>query len=401
MGNGLSLLSVLTLLGAAHGMFLAFTLIKTKSGDITAHRILSLFTFLLALDLGEEFLYQTGFFRYAPDLLQVLAPLDLLYGPVLFLYITHLTAPGIVTGRGAMLIHLVLAPVAALLHLPFYFYLNGSEKLQFVESMRTGGMASMESLWSVRMGITIFGILAVVQIGVYLLLCIRRVSLHYDNIKQEYSDLEKINLVWLRNLLLSLTLIYCLYLGDQFFPDLFGINLFGDAITVFAVILIYAMGYFGLRQPRIFTQSPKQTKPSSETVSDLPEPTTQSDSARYKKSGLDKETSQSFLVELTSHMEENKPYLEGGLSLPQLAEQLGITPNYLSQIINEQRQLNFYDFINHYRVEEAKHLICTEDNPNILQIAFNAGFNSKSAFYLAFKKATGITPTQFKKKERH
>jgi AraC-like DNA-binding protein len=98
-------------------------------------------------------------------------------------------------------------------------------------------------------------------------------------------------------------------------------------------------------------------------------------------------------------MEANKPYLEGDLVLPQLAQQLGISANYLSQVINEQLHVNFYDFINGYRVEEAKGLIrnAGPKNTNILNIALDSGFNSKSAFYTAFKKATSMTPTQYRK----
>ena len=120
---------------------------------------------------------------------------------------------------------------------------------------------------------------------------------------------------------------------------------------------------------------------------------------KYRRSGLDKETGRVFLDELTGHVDTNKPYLEGVLMLPQLAQQLGISANYLSQVINEQLQVNFYDFINGYRVEEAKDLMrnAGPKNTNILNIALDSGFNSKSAFYTAFKKATSMTPTQYRK----
>lgn len=98
-------------------------------------------------------------------------------------------------------------------------------------------------------------------------------------------------------------------------------------------------------------------------------------------------------------MVANKPYLEGDLVLPQLAQQLGISANYLSQVINEQLKVNFYDFVNGYRVEEAMRLMrdTAKEKANILNIALDSGFNSKSAFYTAFKKATSMTPTQFRK----
>ena len=102
-------------------------------------------------------------------------------------------------------------------------------------------------------------------------------------------------------------------------------------------------------------------------------------------------------------MESEKPYLEGDLVLPQLAQQLGISANYLSQIINEQLQVNFYDFVNGSRVEEAKRWMrnAGQQNTKILNIALDSGFNSKSAFYTAFKKATSMTPTQYRNTLKH
>ena len=108
--------------------------------------------------------------------------------------------------------------------------------------------------------------------------------------------------------------------------------------------------------------------------------------------------SEMLLSELESYMVKEKPYLDNTLSLPQLSRQLDISPNYLSQIINDRLNQNFFDFINRYHVDEAKrHLGHPEKaDTNILTIALDAGFNSKSAFYAAFKKHTGMTPGQFK-----
>ncbi|MES9930149.1 MAG: helix-turn-helix domain-containing protein, partial [Candidatus Thiodiazotropha sp. 6PDIVS] len=74
------------------------------------------------------------------------------------------------------------------------------------------------------------------------------------------------------------------------------------------------------------------------------------------------------------------------------------SPNYLSQVINEQSGYNFFDFINRYRVDEAKRCLTTPSGQsNVLSIALDSGFNSKSAFYTAFKRHTGQTPSQYRK----
>jgi len=101
-------------------------------------------------------------------------------------------------------------------------------------------------------------------------------------------------------------------------------------------------------------------------------------------------------------MAERKPYLDGDLTLTSLAGQLEINPNQLSQILNEGLGENFYRFISRYRVEEIKRLLL---NPafahyNILGIAFQAGFSTKSTFNKTFKELTGLSPSEFVKQNR-
>jgi len=98
-------------------------------------------------------------------------------------------------------------------------------------------------------------------------------------------------------------------------------------------------------------------------------------------------------------MEEKKLFLDENISLPQLAEMLDILPNYLSQVINERFQKNFYDFINSYRVEEFKRVVALGKNKNktFFGLALDCGFNSKASFNSSFKKLSGITPSEFVK----
>ena len=96
-------------------------------------------------------------------------------------------------------------------------------------------------------------------------------------------------------------------------------------------------------------------------------------------------------------MDTEKPYLNGKLSLKQVATDLEISTNYLSQVINENMDMNFFDFVNGYRVEMVKEMIKDPSTKNftLLAIAYDCGFNSKSSFNSIFKKHTGVTPSQF------
>jgi YesN/AraC family two-component response regulator len=96
-------------------------------------------------------------------------------------------------------------------------------------------------------------------------------------------------------------------------------------------------------------------------------------------------------------MQESKPYLRNELTLQELAKKLKIPRHYLSQIINDRLNQNFYTFINEYRVNEAKSLLLDPRfrHYSILAVALDSGFNSKATFNAVFKKQCGMTPSEF------
>ncbi len=123
---------------------------------------------------------------------------------------------------------------------------------------------------------------------------------------------------------------------------------------------------------------------------------------KYKTSALLPETVEEVLPRLLKLMEKEKVFLKADLNLKSLAQRLNVHYNYLSQIINEHLNQGFNDFINSYRIEEAKRKLLdpAEDNKTILDIAYDTGFYSKSVFNTAFKKFTGMTPSEFKKDKK-
>lgn len=111
---------------------------------------------------------------------------------------------------------------------------------------------------------------------------------------------------------------------------------------------------------------------------------------------------QSFILRLTKFMEEQKPFLEPEITLSKLARMLKVTPDYLSEILNRHLQHSFFDFINQYRIEEFKLECLARENAHlsIMGIAYNSGFNSKAAFYRAFRKYEKISPTEYMQRLR-
>lgn len=117
---------------------------------------------------------------------------------------------------------------------------------------------------------------------------------------------------------------------------------------------------------------------------------------------LDTISSDKYLVKLLQLLEEEKVYRDESVSINSLSRKMMISPRLLSRLINEKLDKSFYDLINHYRIEEAKQLLLAGSNAKaILEIAFDIGFNTKSSFNRAFKKETGLTPSQFKKQKNH
>ena len=121
---------------------------------------------------------------------------------------------------------------------------------------------------------------------------------------------------------------------------------------------------------------------------------------KYKTSSLDKDIADGVIAKLTRFMDEEKIYLNPDLTLKILAKKLNIHINYLSRIINEHFHQNYNDFINKYRIEEAKKLLSStkEKNKTVSEIMYACGFYSKSTFNSAFRKFTDLTPSQYRKK---
>lgn len=119
---------------------------------------------------------------------------------------------------------------------------------------------------------------------------------------------------------------------------------------------------------------------------------------RYAKSALGDDTIRELLSRLDYLMKQEKLYLAPNLSLPKLAGEMGCSVNHLSQAINAGHRTSFFNFINQFRIADARKLLAQSDCrfPGVLDIALTVGFNSTSTFYTAFKKVTGKTPARYR-----
>ncbi|WP_053990605.1 AraC family transcriptional regulator [Mangrovimonas sp. TPBH4] len=120
-------------------------------------------------------------------------------------------------------------------------------------------------------------------------------------------------------------------------------------------------------------------------------------SQKYESSNLETEDLKAYYKTLQLFLEKEKIYLDPELTLQKLSEKVHIPKHHITQVLNAYVQKNFYQFINDYRIEEAKSLLTSNHKESITDIAYSAGFNSKSTFNTHFKKLTQKTPLEYKK----
>jgi AraC-like DNA-binding protein len=106
-----------------------------------------------------------------------------------------------------------------------------------------------------------------------------------------------------------------------------------------------------------------------------------------------------YVERINDFMEEQKPYLKSNITLDTLSELMDVPARELSAILNGHFKMNFYEFVNNFRIEEAKRIMLadTDQKKTVSDIFLEVGFNSKSVFNTFFKKNVGMTPTEFRK----
>lgn len=217
---------------------------------------------------------------------------------------------------------------------------------------------------------------------------------HDRNIHSKFSYTENIDLKWLKYVMASFVvlLIVVVFMNvASNYNDFIQWRTADNIIFSTFTLLVFFLGYHGVKQQIIF--SPISTDPNNGNTKIQ----IGNNKSQYINSSLTENESKGHLKKLIDLMENEQPYLDGKLSLNQVAEGLAISPNHLSQVINENLNKNFFDFVNGYRIELIKKKMMAPESKNltILALAYDSGFNSKSSFNNIFKKVTGATPSQY------
>jgi len=374
METSAKLLVALNLLGVAQALLLAAALLSVKRGNRIANRFLAAFVIVLAITVGGATMASEPLILLYPHLLKIQDPFQFLAAPLLFLYIRTLIKGSSGSGKKDLL-HFIPFTLCLLFFAPFYLQ---SGEAKFIS---VGSNAYFWHRWGFFRSTTLL-----IQVSIYLSLIALMLAAYSRKRKRQTSPADKFILFQVRFMLATLTAVWVLgalkFVLTTLYPayDTQTVDLIVPAsVSVF----VYAMGYMALRRPEALTG-----------MDDLaPAP------PRYEKSTLTLERSDMYLQRLLDLMSTEKPYLDGDLTLQKLAKALSISPHHLSQTINEQLNQNFFDFINTYRIEEAKRMLHdpAKKHYSILAVSEEIGFNSKSAFNTAFKKHVNMTPSEYRK----
>ncbi len=192
---------------------------------------------------------------------------------------------------------------------------------------------------------------------------------------------------WLRGIWLSMSLIWLMLLFDTVSSHFFDYeSAWHYALFAVLDLLIWlALLFFTV----VYCRQPRQEDEVERCES----------SQKYERSALTSERAKDILQSVDSVMRDQRLFLEGNIKIDKLAALVNTQPQYLSQAINQYREVNFYEFIAGYRIEFAKKELRESPSKSILDIAMSAGFNAKSTFNLTFKKMMGLTPSAYRKQQ--
>ncbi|MCC2617289.1 helix-turn-helix domain-containing protein [Aestuariibacter halophilus] len=375
----LDLSSGILLIGIVQGLFLALSLVLHKPAPLVANRFLAALMLSFAIALLVHFLQVTELWRVWLKTYLLGSAVVFVFGPLLYLYTRQLTQPSR-RFTLSLLLHFVPVCLNWALFIPLLFAPP--------ESVINGIVAGQ----SADQGLSVLPLLKATSVVLYTLWSLKLWFEHAHRIRQTFSALEQKSLSWLRNLLLGFlsfeTVFVVVMLADV---DLSMIPAGIDSVlSLVLVVLIFMTGFYGLQQPEIFRHV------NDAPVPEMPEA---SEAGKQKVSNLNTQVKAHIDAELDRVVRTDNLYTERFLDLRTLAQHVKVTPHQLSEYLNDVLKVNFYDYINGLRIDEAKRQLVASDTP-ILDVGLAVGFNNKATFNKAFKKHTAMTPSQYRKENQ-
>lgn len=374
-------MSTLILFGGLQALFLACLQFLNKALLGRSVYWLVAVSICLSISLFDGYLYLSEQYRDFPELIGIAYPIALLFEPLIYGYIYHLIGQRY---SYKFILHFIPAITVFLLLSPIYFFPE-QVKLQLVYGDFPEGSLLFDVIF---WGFIVLSLGVLIQTPVYVWLIIKRTQLYRKALQSLYSSEAKTSIRWLFFIVASMLVTWILTLIQQLTVSDPAIAQITTQIThLFLVIIAFSLCYMGFQKQRIFNAFITYTGESEEETRV---------ESKYVKSSLNESTSKQLFDELVHFIETSRCYLQHELTLMELADSLSVSTNHLSQCINQNTSASFFDFINLYRVNAAKQQLLANRNQTITRIATDVGFNSKSAFYNAFKKFAKQTPSAYR-----
>ena len=374
---GISLVNILSTVIIFQLVLLALFLFTSSKGKKLSNRILGIFFIWLAINLSDGLLSYYGFYEKFPQLAHVEDGFAFLLGPLLYFYTRSMVYNDFaLTSRH--LFHL-FPFLFVTLTFQVYYHLQTEDYQKLIQQAIAAQNLPPGFYFSIGV--------VFIHIGIYLFLSFQEISVYRQRIRDQFSAVGKINLDWLVFMMASVGVILVISIAQTFLP-IVGLKDYFQSLFIIPFLFLFfftnAVVWKGLKQPEIFSGidfDPQFGK-------------------KYQGSSLSSYESEQIREKLIKLIELEKVYLDPELSLDQLADRLTVSSKKLSQVINESFDQNFFDFINSYRIEEAKRILqeSTDSKLTVLEVMYQCGFNSKSSFNTLFKKKTGVTPSAFRKR---
>ncbi len=373
------LISTLVWAALIQGLLLSLLYIFSRKHRSLANRLLGLFLFIIVYEGIYTFLPITHIFGYS--LYYFSFPEIKVFYPVLFFHYVLEKVGRSDRYRKFLRYNYILG-----------FAIMGITVVNVLLFLFTG--QKIEDYWGQATVETIFltqQYYAFLLIVLVFILAIREVRRYKRVVQKAYSDYQMLNINWLWRLILMIFPIIIFWGIDLTWIALGGRNDFSYELATWAcvVVFLYFVSFQAYQHKNLF----EDVKEREDVATDrhLEDTTEQSE-------GISPDQ-QALIDRIRQHMEREEPYLDASLSIYQLARQLKLPTQELSQLINHTLNQHFFEFVNEYRIKKAMTLLRDPANEKmtVLEVLYEVGFNSKSSFNTVFKKYTGKTPTQYRK----
>ncbi len=330
---------------------------------------------LLLMHLAGDLFIYTGAYVYAPGIAGIQLPFRVLLGPALYFYAHASMSPDKGTDK-RMAAFALSGPIIVLLGMiPFIFMISPAEKL----ALATPSTRDPE-LWKIAIFTCLFTTFVFIFYTLsFLVAALKLHNAHLQQLMERFSEIEQRSLDWFRPVLFIWGATWLLY-AVEFSLGALGLFWFGSGV-VLPILEVIALA--------IFIQKALSQKVLNETEKGLPS------SNQTRTALLSSEKMQLIASKLEHAMKEDKLFLQDNISLNKLSESISESENHISETLSQFLHTKFFQFVNGFRVEEAKRALQDSDKL-VTSIAFDVGFNSKSTFNTAFKKIVGYSPSAYR-----